>query len=69
MVPEAAEKPSHSAEEPPQGTFFFPHCVAQSCLIIYPLPTMCQRKDLPGQPPRSWLFTEQIPAPAGPDSS
>lgn len=35
VVPEAAEKPSHSAEEPPQGTFFFPHCVAQSCLSLF----------------------------------
>lgn len=26
---------SHSAEEPPQGTFFFPHCIAQSCLLLF----------------------------------
>lgn len=70
VVPEAAEEPSHSAEEPSTRDRFLStlHCRVLP-LIIYPLPTMCQRKDLPGQPPRSWLFTEQIPAPAGPDSS
>lgn len=27
--------PLHRAEEPPQGTFLFPRCIAESCLLLF----------------------------------